>query len=101
MPDFAFIARSPFSSRPSPRCSNKHRSGRPRRDRKGDACPLTPSAIRIAAEMVSPYPPGIPRIIPGQRITPKQIDYLTISAELGAFALDASDLNLESLRVVA
>lgn len=51
--------------------------------------------------MVSPYPPGIPRIIPGQRITPKQIDYLTISAELGAFALDASDLNLESLRVVA
>ncbi|MBV9081431.1 MAG: hypothetical protein JOZ62_02045 [Acidobacteriaceae bacterium] len=62
---------------------------------------LDEAAGRIAAEMLSPYPPGIPRIIPGQRITDAQVRYMRISMELGAFPYDASDLELETVRVVA
>src|SRR4051794_16114653 len=63
--------------------------------------PLEDASGQIAAEMLSPYPPGIPRIIPGQRITDEQVHYLRISVELGTFPYDASDLELRTVRVVA
>ncbi len=31
---------------------------------------------RIAAEQITPYPPGIPVIVPGERITAKPLEYL-------------------------
>jgi arginine decarboxylase len=37
---------------------------------------LNDAAGEIIAEMVSPYPPGIPRLIPGERVTPAIIEYL-------------------------
>jgi arginine decarboxylase len=54
----------------------------------------------IIAEMVSPYPPGIPRLIPGERITPAIIDYLKKGRDGGMLALDPSDQKLKTLRVV-
>ena len=45
--------------------------------------------------------PVIPRIIPGQRITPAQVEYLRISMKIGAFPYDASDLELRTVRLVA
>jgi arginine decarboxylase len=63
--------------------------------------PIGEAAGQIAAEMLSPYPPGIPRVIPGQRITDEQVRYLQISMELGTFPYDASDLELKTVRVVA
>jgi lysine decarboxylase len=62
---------------------------------------LKDAAGQIAAEMLSPYPPGIPRVIPGQRITEEQVRYLRISMELGTFPYEASDLELSTVRVVA
>jgi arginine decarboxylase len=62
--------------------------------------PLSKLAGRIAAEMVSFYPPGIPRIVPGQRVTKAQADYLKIGMDYGAFPFDASDLDLRTVRVV-
>lgn len=62
---------------------------------------LEDAAGQIAAEMLSPYPPGIPRVIPGQRITDEQVRYLRISMELGTFPYDASDLERSTNRVVA
>jgi arginine decarboxylase len=62
---------------------------------------LNDAAGQIAAEMLSPYPPGIPRVVPGQRITDEQVQYLRISMELGTFPFDASGLELTSVRVVA
>jgi lysine decarboxylase len=62
---------------------------------------LESAAGRIAAEMLSPYPPGIPRVVPGQRITPAQVEFLRIGMEIGAFPLDASDVDLKAVRVVA
>jgi lysine decarboxylase len=63
--------------------------------------PLDRAAGRIASEMVSPYPPGIPRVLPGQRITPAQVEFLRITMDLGGFPVDASDMDLRTLRVVA
>jgi arginine decarboxylase len=54
----------------------------------------------IIAEMVSPYPPGTPRLLPGERITPAIIEYLKKGRDGGMFALDPSDQKLKKLRVV-
>ena len=54
----------------------------------------------IIAEMVSPYPPGIPRLWPGELITPAIIEYLKKGRDAGMFVLDPSDQKLKTLRVV-
>ena len=50
--------------------------------------------------MVSPYPPGIPRLIPGEIVTPAIIEYLDKGADMGMFVLDPTDQELKTLRVV-
>ncbi|HEY0031747.1 MAG TPA: aminotransferase class I/II-fold pyridoxal phosphate-dependent enzyme [Devosia sp.] len=62
---------------------------------------LSEAEGRIAAEMVSPYPPGIPRILPGERITQAQLRYIERSMQLGIFPYDPSDQDLHTIRVVA
>jgi arginine/lysine/ornithine decarboxylase len=68
---------------------------------RSERVPLDRLAGRVAAEMVSFYPPGIPRIIPGQRVSQAQAAYLRIGMDYGAFPFDASDLDLRTVRVVA
>ena len=34
-----------------------------------EAVPLTAAAGRIAAEAITPYPPGIPLVMPGERLS--------------------------------
>jgi arginine decarboxylase len=55
---------------------------------------------QIIAEMVSPYPPGIPRLLPGERITSAIIEYLQKGRDGGMLALDPTDQKLKKLRVV-
>lgn len=62
--------------------------------------PLSDAAGRIVAEMVSPYPLGIPRLLPGQRISAAHVRYLEIAREAGAHAPDPSDIRLRTLLVV-
>jgi arginine/lysine/ornithine decarboxylase len=62
---------------------------------------LEKAAGEIAAEQVSPYPPGIPRLVPGERITQPIVDYLQRGRDAGMFVLDPSDTTLKTLRVVA
>jgi lysine decarboxylase len=50
--------------------------------------------------MVSPYPPGIPNILPGERITDVQVSYIRESLEAGAFIMDARMTNQGVVRVV-
>ena len=47
---------------------------------------------RIAAEQITPYPPGIPAVVPGERLGRAVIDYLCSGV--------ASDTSLEKFRVV-
>lgn len=47
---------------------------------------LAESAGEIAAELVTPYPPGIPILAPGEIITRERIDFLTSTYGRGAVA---------------
>src|SRR4051812_37333337 len=55
----------------------------------------------IAAEPVSPYPPGVPVLVPGQRIEPGHVEFLKTGLEAGMLVEGVSDPSLHELRVVA
>ncbi len=55
---------------------------------------------RIAAEMLTPYPPGIPAAVPGERLTRPVLDYLRSGVQAGMVIPDAADTTLGSVRVV-
>jgi arginine decarboxylase len=59
------------------------------------------AAGRIAAEQITPYPPGIPVIVPGERINQAVIDYLRTGLEAGMVLPDPADPNLKTIRVMA
>ncbi|MGY1762088.1 aminotransferase class I/II-fold pyridoxal phosphate-dependent enzyme [Geodermatophilus sp. SYSU D00779] len=63
--------------------------------------PAAEAAGRIAAEMVSPYPPGVPVLAPGERISQEAVDYLTTGVRAGMLVPDAADPSMQTLRVVA
>lgn len=54
----------------------------------------------IAAEIVSPYPPGIPRILPGEQITRSLIEYFKAGLDAGMHIYDANDQKLNKIRIV-
>lgn len=62
---------------------------------------LADAAGRIAAETIAPAPPGVPRLVPGQRITQAHVAWLTANIALGAFLLDPIDPQERTVRVVA
>jgi arginine decarboxylase len=62
--------------------------------------PASKAGGRIAAEMVTPYPPGVPAIAPGELITAEVVDYLRTGVAAGMLIPEAADPQVESLRVV-
>jgi arginine/lysine/ornithine decarboxylase len=62
---------------------------------------LEHAAGEIAAEPVSPYPPGVPLLVPGQRVHHGHIEFLQKGLAAGMIIKGASDPSLEELRVVA
>lgn len=56
---------------------------------------------RIAAEQLTPYPPGIPAVVPGERLNTAVVDYLRSGRTAGMAVPDATDNTLEQIRVVA
>jgi arginine decarboxylase len=66
-----------------------------------EAVPLDRAAGRVAAEMVAPYPPGIPRLVPGQRIEAVHVAFLRLGQEAGFFPAGLRDPDMQTLRVVA
>jgi arginine decarboxylase len=63
--------------------------------------PVGEAVGRVAAEMVSPYPPGVPVLCPGERINSEVVDYLTTGVAAGMLIPDAADPEMKTLRVVA
>jgi arginine/lysine/ornithine decarboxylase len=55
---------------------------------------------QIAAEMVCPYPPGIPIILHGERYTDPIIEYLQLATAAGAMVEGVVDQSLSKVRVV-
>jgi len=58
------------------------------------------SAGRICAEVITPYPPGIPVISPGEEITKEIIDYLDLELRAGVHMQGPFDKDLKKIRVV-
>lgn len=59
------------------------------------------AAGRISAELITPYPPGIPAVAPGEVYEEAAVEYLEEFVAQGGFVEGASDPTLEQLRVVA
>ncbi|GIW03409.1 MAG: hypothetical protein KatS3mg059_0029 [Thermomicrobiales bacterium] len=64
------------------------------------AIPLAQAAGEISAELVIPYPPGIPVLAPGDIISPEKLEYLAYGAAQGMYISGAADHRLETIRVV-
>jgi arginine/lysine/ornithine decarboxylase len=62
--------------------------------------PFKQSAGRICAEVITPYPPGIPVISPGEEITKEIIDYLGLEKKAGVRMQGPYDDELRRIRVV-
>lgn len=62
--------------------------------------PLGRAEGRIAAELVAPYPPGIPVVAPGERLTADVLDYLRHAARAGWHLQGPADPQLRSIQVV-
>ncbi len=58
------------------------------------------SIDQISAELICPYPPGIPLLLPGERITAGAIDYLQIVQRSGGFISGCRDPELHAIQVV-
>jgi arginine decarboxylase len=55
---------------------------------------------RVSAEAIAGYPPGIPALLPGERITGEVIDYLRELRDAGARLHGASDPSFETICVL-
>lgn len=62
--------------------------------------PIEKASGRITAEMLTPYPPGIPAALPGERLNDDVTDYLRSGVDAGMLVPDSADPELASLRVV-
>jgi lysine decarboxylase len=56
---------------------------------------------RVCAEVVAPYPPGVPVLIPGEIVTAELLDALTDARGAGTRIAYAADPSLATLQVVA
>jgi arginine decarboxylase len=63
--------------------------------------PVAEAVGRVSCESIAGYPPGIPALLPGERITAEVIDYLRELTGAGARLHGASDPSFETLTVLA
>lgn len=65
-----------------------------------ETIPLAESSDRICGELICPYPPGIPILMPGEVITQEAIDYLQQVLKSGGVITGCSDETLTTITVV-
>ncbi len=62
--------------------------------------PITESSGYICGEFVMCYPPGIPILAPGEKITDDIISYILYAKEKGCMMTGTQDINIEYINVV-
>ena len=65
-----------------------------------EVVPAADAVGRVAAESLAAYPPGIPNVLPGERLTAETLDYIKKALALGGSLRGASDRELRTVRVV-
>jgi arginine/lysine/ornithine decarboxylase len=63
--------------------------------------PREDAAGRVCAEMICPYPPGVPVAAPGELLSAQALDYLGNVLGAGGVVQGAADRSLARVRVVA
>jgi arginine decarboxylase len=66
-----------------------------------EVVPFDAAKGRIAAESLAAYPPGVPNVLPGERLTAPTLDYIADSLAHGGLVRGASDRSLRTIRVVS
>jgi arginine/lysine/ornithine decarboxylase len=62
--------------------------------------PLREAENRICGEFVMAYPPGIPILAPGEKITGEILSYIAYAKEKGCFLTGTEDLKIERIKVL-
>jgi arginine decarboxylase len=62
--------------------------------------PAQAAVGRLSAETISPYPPGIPVIVAGERITGEALASLNAVKRQGGYITGCSDLSLNTIKVL-
>jgi lysine decarboxylase len=68
---------------------------------RGEAVPVSRAVGRISCESIAGYPPGVPALLPGERITAEVIAYLRELTAAGARLHGAADPSFETVYVLA
>ncbi|MEU1012359.1 ornithine decarboxylase [Streptomyces sp. NPDC005890] len=97
------IERQPAVHLPEPHVLELEQAVLPRDAFFGPAeqVPAERAVGRVAAEMICPYPPGVPVVAPGEVITAEVLDYLRSGVAHGFLIAGAADPDLETVRVTA
>jgi arginine decarboxylase len=61
--------------------------------------PIEQAIGRVAAESLAAYPPGIPNVFPGERLTAATLSYIARTLEEGGVVRGLSDPSLRTIRV--
>lgn len=65
-----------------------------------ETLPLIQTSDRICAEIICPYPPGIPVLMPGEVITKPILDYLQQIQATGGYITGCNDRSFKTLKVL-
>lgn len=65
-----------------------------------EVVPFAAADGRIAAESLATYPPGIPNVLPGERLTAETLAYIEEALGHGGLVRGATDRTLQTIRVV-
>jgi arginine decarboxylase len=64
-----------------------------------EVVPFAEAQGRVAAESLAAYPPGVPNVLPGERLTRETLDFIAESVAHGGYVRGAVDRELQTLRV--
>jgi arginine decarboxylase len=67
---------------------------------KAEPVPVDEAVGRISAESIAGYPPGVPALLPGERITTEVVGYLRALTSAGARLHGAADPTFATVRVL-
>jgi arginine decarboxylase len=66
----------------------------------GETVPVERAIGRISCESIAGYPPGVPALLPGERVTPEVVAYLRELTAAGARLHGAADPSFATVRVL-
>jgi arginine decarboxylase len=94
------ISQIPWRDATKPRISIPSLSPREAYWHPWERIPVQEAGHRICAEWICPYPPGIPVLLPGETIQPRDLSYLSEVRTRGGIITGCSDPTLQTLKVV-